>query len=146
MTIGDPHCACVDKLNDILHRIVGLRGLVRGQNPVVLDPNEPEPDVTVVQRRPDFYRAGKPRPADTLLVIEVADTSFDYDRDVKGPHYARNGIPEYWIVNLNDDTVHVFRDPKPDSTWGSTQQLARGGTLTIAALPGISVAIDDILP
>ena len=96
--------------------------------------------------RADDYTTSKPRPREVFLLIEVADSSFDDDHDVKGPLYARNAIPEYWIVNLNDDTVHVFRDPKPDGTWGSTQQLVRGGTLTVAALPGVSFAVNDILP
>lgn len=146
MTIGDRHCACCDLLNDVLHQVIGPRALVRIQNPVVLDILEPEPDVSVVVRRLDFYRSGKPRAADALLMVEVADTSLDYDRDVKGPLYARNKIPEYWIVNLNDDTVHVFRGPQADGTWASTQQLAGGGTLTIAALPGVSLAVNDVLP
>jgi Uma2 family endonuclease len=146
MTIGDPHCACVDRCLDILHRAVGLGGLVRVQNPVVLDVHEPEPDLSVVTRRPDYYRLGKPRAADVLLLIEVADTSFEYDRDVKGPRYARNGIPEYWIVNLTDDTLHVYRGPQPDGTWAVSETRRRGDMLTAAALPGVAVAVADILP
>jgi Uma2 family endonuclease len=65
---------------------------------------------------------------------------------VKGPRYARNGILEYWIVNLNNDTVHVHRGPQPDGTYTSVEQFARGATLTIAALPGVSVPVADILP
>jgi Uma2 family endonuclease len=146
MTIGDPHCACCDLLFEVLLLAIGQSGKVRVSNPIVLDTEEPEPDVSVVYRRADNYRAAKPRAGDSLLVVEVADTSLNYDRNIKGPLYARKGIPEYWIVDLNDDAVHVFRGPQSDGTWFSAQQFTRGGTLTIAALPGISLAINDILP
>jgi Uma2 family endonuclease len=80
------------------------------------------------------------------LLVEVADSTFDRDHDEKSPLYAENGVAEYWIDDLNDETVHVFRDPKADGTWGFAQQLSRGGTLTIAALPGVSIAVNDVLP
>jgi Uma2 family endonuclease len=146
MAIGDAHSACVDRLNFRLSQGIVGQASVRIQNPVILSDSEPEPDVSLARFRPDFYQTGRPRPADVLLLIEVADSTFADDRDVKSPLYAENGIPEYWIVNLNDDTVHVFRDPKPNGAWGSTQQLTRGGTLTIATLPGVSLAVNDVLP
>jgi Uma2 family endonuclease len=146
MTIGDLHCACVIRLQNVLPPIVGSNILVSSQNPIALEGYEPEPDISLLHFRPDYYASGKPTVADVLLFIEVADTTFYYDRDVKGPRYARNRIIEYWIVNVNDDTVHVFRDPKPDGAWGSTQQLTGAAALTIAALPGISLSVNDILP
>jgi Uma2 family endonuclease len=146
MTIGDAHCTCVDRCQDLLHDTIGRRGLVRIQSPIVLDVHEPEPDISVVHRRSDYYRSGKPQAADVLLLIEVADSSFDFDRDVKGPRYARNGIPEYWIVDLNTDTVLVHRGPQPDGTWATTEMRRRGDALAVAALPGVAVAVADILP
>jgi Uma2 family endonuclease len=80
------------------------------------------------------------------LIVEVADSSLTYDRDVKGPLYAQNGIPEYWVVDLNSDSVLVYRGPRPDGTWATAETRRRGDTLTVAALPGVSVAVADILP
>jgi Uma2 family endonuclease len=146
MPIGDSHSACVDRLNFRFNLAVAGRALVRVQNPVILTDSEPEPDVSLAHFRPDFYQTGRPRPADVLLIIEVADSTPDRDRDVKGPLYANNGIPEYWIVDLNTDTVLVYRGPQPDGTWAITETRRRGDTLTITALPGVAVAVADILP
>ena len=115
MPIGDPHCECVDLLTNLLTVALAALARVRIQNPVVLDTSLPVPDVSVVQKR--SYAGGKPQPADVFLIIEVADTTLSYDRNVKGPTYARNGIPEYWIIDLNSDTVLVHRNPQPDGTW-----------------------------
>jgi Uma2 family endonuclease len=146
MPIGDRHAGCVNRLNFGLGTWFAGRTIVSVQNPVVLADSEPQPDIALLAPRQDFYSSGKPRPADVQLLIEVADSTFDDDRDVKGPLYAENAIPEYWIVNLNDDTVHVFRGPRSDGTWASDQQFTRGGTLTVAALPGVSVPVSDVLP
>jgi Uma2 family endonuclease len=146
MPIGDSHAACVDRLNRLFNRRTDDTVLVRSQNPVVLADSEPEPDLSLVRFRPDYYASGKPTPADTLLVIEVADTSLERDRDEKGPIYAENGIPEYWIVDLNSDTVLVHRGPRPDGAWGQVTTHSRGDTLTVAALPGVAVAVADLLP
>jgi Uma2 family endonuclease len=146
MSIGDSHCVCVDLLNYVLTLALAAVARVRIQNPIVLDTSEPEPDVSVVRLRPDNYRSGKPQPADVFLIIEVADTTLGYDRNVKGPRYARNSIPEYWIVDLNSDTVLVHRNPQLDGTWASITNHIRGDTLDIAGLPGVTIAVADILP
>jgi hypothetical protein len=146
MRIGDPHCACVDLLTYVLTVALAAVARVRIQNPVVLDTSEPEPDASVVRLRPDNYRGGKPQAADVLLIVEVADTTLSYDRTVKGPRYASNGIPEYWIVDLNSDVVLVRRDPQSDGTWAAVTPHGSGDTLTIAALPGVSIAVTEILP
>jgi Uma2 family endonuclease len=146
MAIGPRHAAAVKRLRRVFSTLLGGRATIGSQDPLRLDDSEPEPDVSVLRFRADDYASAHPTPAEVYLIVEAADSSFDDDRDIKGLLYARNLIPEYWIVNLNDDTVHVFRDPKPGGTWGSTQQLARGGTLTVAAVPGISLTVNDILP
>jgi Uma2 family endonuclease len=145
MPIGDRHVRCVNRLNRLVTRLTADDIVVSVQNPVVLTDSEPEPDV-VLYRESSTNPGVKPRPSQVLLLVEVADATFERDCDEKLPLYAENGLSECWIVNLNDDTVHVFRGPKPDGAWGATQQLTRGGTLTIAALPGISLAVNDILP
>lgn len=146
MAIGDAHSACVDRLNWRLNRAIAAQAIVRVQNPVVLADSEPEPDISVVKFRADFYETGRPRPADVLLVIEVGDAIFERDRDEKAPLYAENGIPECWIIDLNSDTVFVHRGPQPDGTWTTVTTHGRGDTLTVAALPTVTVAVADILP
>ncbi len=145
MPIGDRHCACVKRLNLRLTVGVGGRALIGIQDPVRFDDSEPEPDVSVLRPQLDFYAAGKPRPADVLLLIGVADATLDHDREVKRALYAMAGIPEYWIVNLIDDNVEVYRRPQPDGTYADVQVLRAGQQVEIAALPGLILAVDEIL-
>jgi Uma2 family endonuclease len=145
MTIGDRHAACTIRLNQLLSLAVAGRALVSIQNPIRLADSEPEPDVALLTPRPDFYASGKPRPADVLLIVEVADTTLEFDRDVKRPMYAEAGIGEYWIVNLVDDCLEVHRQPQPDGTYRDVQTLRRGQQADVAALPGLLVAVDDML-
>jgi Uma2 family endonuclease len=145
MPASDQHGICVDRINAVLKRLGRDQVTVNVHHRVTLSDSVPEPDVALVTARPELI-ATRGRAADVKLLVEVADRSFDVDRDVKAPLYAENGIPEYWIVNLNDDTVHVYRGPRTDGTWAAHQQLARGDTLTVAALPGVLVAVADVLP
>ncbi|MCO6479553.1 MAG: Uma2 family endonuclease [Phaeodactylibacter sp.] len=85
---------------------------VIGQNPVAFDRySEPEPDIVVAAYRKDSYRSGHPTPSKVSLIIEVADSSLEYDRSTKKELYAEAGIPEYWIVNIPDKQLEVFRLP-----------------------------------
>lgn len=145
MPIGDRPMAGVNRLNRCLSRGVGDRAIVSVQNPIRFPDSEPEPDVALLRPREDFYESGKPRPADVLLIIEVADTTVDYDRDEKRPLYAEAGVPEYWIVNLIDDAVEVHRQPRPDGTYADVRVLRRGQQLDIAALPGLTITVDAVL-
>jgi Uma2 family endonuclease len=145
MSIGDRHCACVKRLNQFLSMATAGRALVSVQDPIRLADSEPEPDVALLLPRADFYASGKPRPADVLLVVEVADTTLDFDREAKRPLYAEAGIAEYWIVNLNDDCLEVHRRPQPDGSYGDVQTLRRGQQADVAALPGLLLAVDDLL-
>lgn len=83
----------------------------RPQAPVTLELSEPEPDLAVVRGTLRDYAGRHPRPSEVGLVIEVSDTTLWTDRERKAPIYARAGIPQYWIVNLNDDQVEVYSDP-----------------------------------
>ena len=116
------------------------------QNPVRLADSEPEPDFALLVRRDDFYAAGKPGPADVYLVVEVADTSLDYDREVKGPLYAENGIAEYWIINLVDRCLEVYRQPQADGTYSDVRTLRPGDSISLSLLPAVSVAVSDFVP
>jgi Uma2 family endonuclease len=99
--------------------------------------------LTLVRRR--FSVSGKPRPADILLVIEVSDSSLEYDRQVKLPMYAEAGIVEFWIINLEDECLEVHRQPTANGVYNEIRYLRRGQDADIAALPGPKLAVDHIL-
>jgi Uma2 family endonuclease len=142
--IGSRHAAIVRQLNRLLHRDLGEQGVVLVQDPIVLGQHsEPEPDIVVVRYREDFYAAGHPVAEDVLLVIEVADTSLPYDRDNKVPLYARHGIPEVWLVDLNARTVTRYHTPADGEYRHSTQH--RTGSLTSLQLPHFGVDLDALL-
>jgi Uma2 family endonuclease len=110
--IGHPHAGTVNLLSDLLKEAVGRKAIVAVQNPVWLDDyTEPLPDIALLRPRADYYRNGHPTPDDVLLLIEVADTSLAYDRDVKLPRYARAGIPEAWLVDLGGRRLTIYRRP-----------------------------------
>jgi len=137
--IGTPHFGMVNRLNRVLSTILAGRGLLHVQNPVRLDDSsEPEPDVTVLKPRADDYATVHPRPDDVLLLIEVADSSLDYDREVKAPLYAESGIVEYWIVNLIDRVVEVFRHPE-NGHYSHVRSVSADGVLDMVTLPSIAL-------
>ena len=102
----------------------------------------PEPDVVVL--RATVSQEQRPSPKDTVLIIEVADTSLTYDRYTKAPLYARAGIPEYWIVDLNGERIEVYREPSPDG-YRTIRYLLRGESLTPAFAPDMALDVDAIL-
>jgi hypothetical protein len=113
--IGSRHAAAVKQLTRILTRAVGDTAIVSVQDPIHLDPHtEPQPDLALLRPRDDFYKTAHPRAADVLLVIEVADTSLHYDREIKIPLYARHGISEVWLVDLLNNRINRFREGAAD--------------------------------
>ena len=143
--IGSDHSGTVNALTELLILAVGRRGVVSPQNPVRLDNySEPQPDFTVLKPRADRYRRAHPVPGDVLLVIEVAKSSFAYDRDVKLPLYARHGIPEVWIVDIEADAIHVARGPGAEG-YAEMRRAVRGDILEPSALPGVRIAVSDVL-
>ncbi|HEX4592108.1 MAG TPA: Uma2 family endonuclease [Gemmataceae bacterium] len=144
MAIGDPHIRCVIRLNKLLVLQVGDDVAVSPQNPIQLTDSEPEPDIVLYRDAPGFV--APPRPAETYLVVEVADSSIDDDLGWKAVLYAENAIAEYWVVDLTTDTVIVHRQPRPDGAWADVTTHGRGETLAVAALPGVTVAVAEILP
>ena len=105
---------------------------------------EPEPDLAVLKPRPDCYSTKKPSSEDAFLVIEVADTTLRYDRNVKLPRYAAAGVPEVWIENLEDDLLLVYRDPA-GNTYTTSLTFGRGDPVSLAAFPDIVFKVDDFL-
>lgn len=142
--IGDGHASCVRRLHDLFARHALDLAIIDVQNPVVLGRHDaPQPDVAVLKRRGDGYPR-HPRAADILLVIEVADTTLAYDRDVKIPLYARAAIPEAWLVDLSAERMAVHREPQAGS-YAHVRSAGPGAILTPLHLPDVALAVTDIL-
>ena len=143
--IGSPHAACVKILSRLLNELFGKNFIVGVQDPVRLsDSSEPQPDVTLLRWRDDFYRNAHPTPADVLLVVEVADTTVETDRNIKIPLYARAGIPEAWIVNIPEERIEIYSDPEGES-YGQIKRFGRGRRARSQTLEGLSVGVDEVL-
>ncbi len=113
---GTPHTNCC---RDLLEELAGLlagRAKLQCQDPIILPSNsEPEPDFAILNKRPDNYRFALPKADDVLLVIEIADSTLKYDREVKLPLYAEAGISDYWIFNLIKNHLEAYSQPYQDS-------------------------------
>ena len=110
--IGSAHAGIVGQLTTLFGRAVGDDAVVWVQNPVELsDRSQPQPDVALLRPRTDFYKRSRPVPDDVLLLVEVADSTLAYDRDVKVPLYARRGIVETWLVDVAGRRITAFGDP-----------------------------------
>jgi Uma2 family endonuclease len=143
--IGHGHGGRVKLLNHIMSSLLGERALMSVQDPVQLRPRgQPQPDIMVLRPRADYYSTAHPTAADVLLVIEVADSSLDYDLHTKSPMYAQAGIPDYWVVNIVDSTVVVLRQPI-DGEYRSVQTLGRGDALQPLAFPDVVIPVAGIL-
>jgi Uma2 family endonuclease len=148
--IGVRHAACVNRLNKLLMAQAGDRAIISVQNPIQLDAHsEPQPDLVALRPHPesqevDYYESARPTAADTLLVIEVADSSLESDRTVKLPLYAQAGIPEVWIVSLTENHIEVYTQPE-NGAYRGAQRAGHGETLTATTLPDLRVAVDAVL-
>jgi Uma2 family endonuclease len=148
---GSEHSVAVDMAYVALLSAIPPGWTVRGQNPLALDDESaPEPDVAVVRGSLADFRHGHPtRPA---LVIEVADSSLQFDRVTKGSLYARAGIADYWIVNLIDHVVEVYREPGPDLTtpfgWRYTAitRARPSDSITPLGVPAAPIHVAALLP
>lgn len=143
--IGPPHGAHVDRATRAFVVKAGDGAIVRVQGAVRLDLfNEPQPDVVLLRPRPDYYVSAHPGPTDILLVVEVADSSLDFDRSVKMRLYARMGVPEFWLVDVKQHVLTRFNDPGPDG-YHAQQQDGRGRQVAPGLLPTCVVSTDDLL-
>jgi len=140
--IGSDHATTVDRLTEALVLACAGRAIVRVQNPVRLDDlNEPQPDVSIL--RPGNYRNAHPGPADVLLLVEVADSSLRFDRRVKLPLYARFGIPEVWIVNLQRRVLEAHRTPA-DGAYADTTEHTPTERVSPSLLPEPALTLAGI--
>jgi Uma2 family endonuclease len=143
--IGERHAACVDFLTQLITLRLRRSAIVRVQSSIRLDEHsQPQPDISVLKWRDDFYRHAHPKPEDILLVIEVSDTTLEYDTKVKVPLYARAGIPEVWIVNLPDGLIEVYSDPAAGA-YQTVRPYARGRRLQSQTLASLRLSVSKVL-
>jgi len=143
--IGSPHAGKVNRLvSRLVFHLYG-KAIVAGQNPVILGShNAPQPDIAILRWRDDFYESTHPGPEDIILVVEVADTTARYDRKIKVPLYARHGIPEVWLLDLQKQVLEIYRNPEQ----GKYQHIEhlRSGQVTPLHLPEAVIQLADLFP
>jgi Uma2 family endonuclease len=143
--IGPRHMASVDRANRTFVLKAADSAIVRIQGSVRLNLySEPEPDIVLLRPRQDYYATRMAGPADILLVLEVAESSIDYDRDVKLKLYARSGVHEYWILDLTEDVLTCFDGPDGD-TYRHVRHYQHGQSVAPLLLSDCTVAVDDLL-
>jgi Uma2 family endonuclease len=145
--IGNPHAGTVDLLNRLIGRALGDLAIVRCQGPVQLgNYSEPQPDFALLSPRDDFYMHRRPTPEDTLLAIEVSDTSLRFDLHTKMSLYARHRIPEFWVLDVQHvdrKRLHVFRHPT-DIGYGEAFWTEKPGSMPITTVPGVEVDLSSV--
>ncbi len=148
---GGRHAVIVGRVRRALEAAFGQGCYVREDKPFALDDmSEPEPDVVVV-RGPDSRYIDQ-HPSKQLLVVEVAESSLNRDRTFKARLYARAGVADYWIVNLVDEVLEVYRRPVKSPSrrfgwkYGSVKLLKRGASVTPLAAPRAKIRVADLLP
>ena len=143
--VGSLHVRCVNFLTRYLVRKLGDEYLVSIQNPIISAfDTEPQPDLTILRYKEDFYKDNLPTGLDTIIVVEVADTSASFDRNRKFPKYAQAGIPEAWLIDLKREAVEVHSDPAPNG-YSLVKTYRRGEKITSNVIPSVELAVDDIL-
>jgi Uma2 family endonuclease len=144
--IGSPHQACVDRLTTAFAplasadlAILRIRGAF-----VASDISQPQPDLALIRPRDDYYAGAHPGPQDLFLVVEVADSSLRYDRWTKLPLYARAGVAEAWLVDLQHEEIEVATGPSEEG-YRRSIRVDRGGTVAPTAFPDLALPVDRIL-
>jgi Uma2 family endonuclease len=142
---GTAHEAAITRTDLLLRNLLGNQVLLRLQSPIRLDDfSEPEPDIAVVKFDPLFYEDHHPTPDEVYLLIEVADTSLRIDCNIKAPVYARSGILDYWVLDVSDRQLHIFREPSQDS-YQSQVILSDDAIISPLAFPNTSIAVRSML-
>lgn len=144
--IHPPHAGLVNKLTRLLIQRVGDQAVVAVQNPAVISERSvPQPDFVLLKPRADDYSRSHPGVADVFLVIEVADSTLAFDLRRKTPLYARCGIPEAWVIDVNARVVHVFRDPSP-AGYGASFVANPGESVACVALAAARLDVAELFP
>lgn len=145
MPTGSKHASVVRRLEKNLERNFGDFVMISSQNPIHIDEhNEPEPDIALLKPREDFYAGRHPEPEDVLLLIEVSDSTLEYDRETKKTMYAEAGIKEFWLVNLKQDLVETYTDPA-NGVYYQMKIFGRGETAASKYINQLSLETNEIL-
>jgi Uma2 family endonuclease len=143
--IGPSHASNVDRLTSIFYFNLGNTIIVRIQSPIQLnDYSEPQPDVAILKYRSDFYKNNHPKPEDILLVVEIAETSVEYDRSFKIPRYAQSNIIETWLFDLKNKRIEMHRNPMND-IYQEIRIAQKGQQISCINFPNITFSVDDLL-
>jgi Uma2 family endonuclease len=143
---GTTHTSGTRRTANLLRNLLGNQAAVYTQDPIALDDNsEPEPDIALVKIDPFDYATHHPTPSEVYLIIEVADSSLTFDREIKAKAYGRSGIADYWVLNVNERQLHVFREPTED---GYQSEVILGESAIVSPLqfPNCNIAIQQMLP
>ncbi|MEG4034967.1 Uma2 family endonuclease [Microcoleus sp. S36b_A4] len=143
---GTAHTSATRRTASVLRDLLGNQAAIYTQDPIALDDNsEPEPDIAVVRIDPFDYATHHPTPSEVYLIIEVADSSLTFDREIKAKAYARSGIADYWVLNVGDRQLHVFREPT-ENGYQSEVILVETASISPIAFPAFNIAIQEMLP
>lgn len=139
--IGDDHVFALNSLAELFFQNLEGRAIISIQNPIRLsDRSRPQPDIALWRRK---SRRSLPGPGDILLLVEISDTTLNFDRNVKLPLYAQAGISEVWIVDLVDERIDAYREPL-DDVYNLFESYHAGGRISPLAFPDVALAVDDI--
>ncbi|MEM7373566.1 MAG: Uma2 family endonuclease [Bacteroidota bacterium] len=142
--IGSRHAMCVNKITRLFSNILPSEVFVAVQNPVYLNSlTEPEPDIAIVRGPLDRYADHHPCPEDVLLLIEVADSTYRKDREIKLPLYAKNGIQESWIIHMEREEIEVYHSPSSES-YETRKVFQKGEFISISSL-GLEAEVAQML-
>lgn len=140
-----PHASIVARVTDVLSQRLRSLALAWPQLPLITSEwSQPLPDVTLLRLRNDYYSERLPTPEDHFAVVEVSDTMLRFDRGAKLRMYAKAGIADYWIIDVNGKTIEICREPH-DIGYGSRTMYAKGETVTFAAFPDVVFSVDELL-
>lgn len=146
MPKGTKHSAATDRAARVFYRTLGDKAVIRNQNPIWLDEfSEPEPDVVLAAFDENDYEDKHPTPAEIYLILEVSDTTLNFDRTAKSAAYARAGIRQYLLLNINEGTIEDYREPSADG-YQSKQTLRAEQSFNLVAFPEVSLFVKDFLP
>ena len=145
MPKGPKHSAATDRVTRVFYRNFEENVVIRNQNPIWLDEfSEPEPDIVLAKARDDNYENSHPIPAEIYLILEVSDSTLDYDRNTKGEAYARAGIRQYIVLNVQERLLEDYREPGTDG-FQSKQTYRAGQRFNLAAFPNTLLSVDEFL-
>lgn len=143
--IGLKHASCVKRLNRIFHQTLGDRVIIGVQDPLELGKEwQPQPDVMLLRPRSDFYATRHPQPQDLFLLVEVSESTALFDQRRKVPQYAQEGIPEVWVLRLDENCIIQYREPV-GRRYQSINQFRPGESITLQLFPDVTIPVSQLL-